>query len=265
MSWISKSQVVDVVLASILLIRLVQLKLHFNYFPLFVYVFSECLLSLTYLPFRHYQPFDYRIFFSATALISWSTTIWAVYALLISILKQLPGILRFSLWFLNIVFLIWISLSAFLTARHGYSAYNLSQKPDFLTQLAVYTNISTLVFTLAELLVILSILAFVLRFPIRVPRNLAAFSMGFCVLLFLNVAYFLFLTYVPEFRGLPLVSGVPALVGMLCLLYWIASVNSAGERAEVTLGREWQSVPKERLVRQLEAMNAALLRSREQA
>jgi len=265
MSWISESQIVDVALASILLFRLVQLKLHFNYFPLFVYVVSECAQSLIYLPFRHYQPFDYRIFFSITAVIGWSTTIWAVYALLISILKQLPGILRFSLWFLNIVFLIWISLSAFLTARHGYAAYNLSVKADFLSQLAVYVNISTLVFTLAELLVILSILTFILRFPIRVPRNLAVFSMGFCVLLFLDVAYFLFLTYVPEFRGLPMVGGIPPCVGMMCLIYWIASVNSAGERAEVTLGREWQSVPKEHLVRQLEAMNAALLRSREQA
>jgi hypothetical protein len=240
------------------------LKLHFNYFPLFVYVLFDCVQSLAYIPFRYYQPFDYRIFFSVTAFISWATTIWAVYALLISILKHLPGILRFSLWFLNIVFLIWISLSAFLTARHGYDAYKLSKKPDFLSQLAVYINISTLVFALAELLVILSILAFVLRFPIRVPRNLAAFSVGFCVLLFLDVAYFLLLTYVPEFRGYPMIGGLPPLVGMVCLLYWIASISSLGEQLEVTLGRAWKSVPKEHLVRQLEAMNAALLRSREQ-
>jgi hypothetical protein len=264
MNWISDSQIVDVVLASILLIRLVQLNLHLKYFALFVFVSADCVQSLLYVPFRQYHLLDFRIFSAIVAAITWATTIWAVYALLMSILKQLPGILRFSLWFLNIVFLIWISLSAFLTARHGYAAYDLPQKTTFLPQLAVYVNISTLVFTLAELLVILSILAFILRFPIRVPRNLAIFSSGFCLLLFLDAACLLFVTYVPEFRGYWLATGIPPCLTLLCLLYWISSVNEAGEHAEVTLGREWQSVPKEHLVRQLEAMNAALLRSREQ-
>jgi hypothetical protein len=264
MGWISISQLAGVILASILLIRLVQLKLHFTYFALFVYVFSEFAQSLLYIPFRAFRPFDYRIFFDSSEILSWITTIWAVYALLIAILKHLPGILRFSLWFLHIVFLLWISLSAFFAAQRGYAAYNLPQKPDFLSQFTAFVHLSTLVFALAELLVILSILAFVLRFPIRVPRNLAAFSVGFCVLLFLDVAYFLLLNYVPEFRSQPMVAGILPLAGMICLIYWVSSVNLAGEEAEITLGHGWQSVPKEHLVRQLEAMNASLLRSREQ-
>jgi hypothetical protein len=51
---------------------------------------------------------------------------------------------------------------------------------------------------------------------------------------------------------------------VVCFCYWLVALNKAGEKARATLGREWQSVPKEHLVRQLEAMNAALLRSREQ-
>ncbi len=264
MDWITLSQLAGVVLASILLVRLVQLKLHVVYYPIFVYVIFEFAQSLLYIPFKIFRPFDYRIFFDICAVLSWVTTIWAVYALLIAILKHLPGILRFSLWFLNIVFLLWISFSAVLAAQHGYAAYNLPQKPSSLSQFTAYIHISTLVFAMAELLVILSILAFVLRFPIRVPRNLAALSAGFSILLFLDVAYFLLFNYVPEFRAQPMVGGISPCAGMICLIYWLSSLNLEGEKTEITLGHGWQSVPKEHLVRQLEAMNAALMRSREQ-
>jgi hypothetical protein len=260
MSWIVISQCAGVVLSSILIARLFQLRLNSGYLPVIIFLIFDSVSDILYIPFRAYRPFDFRLFFFSTKFIEWSVTIWLVYALLIAILKHLPGILRFSLWVLNFVFAAWIVIS-WLAAKPEYAVYHVTV--NSLARWMVLFYMLDRVFSLAELLVILSILAFVLRFPIQVPRNLARLSAGLCILLFLHTAFVLLFTYVPGFRNTLGVPAIPSYVLSGCLLYWIVTINKAGEESEVTLGRGWQSLPKEHLVRQLEAMNAALLRSRE--
>jgi hypothetical protein len=228
-----------------------------------VFLVCNTVSALLFIPLRMYQPFDYRYFYIASHVVMWSTTIWVVYALLIAILKHLPGILRFSIWFLNIVFATWILIS-FLMARLDYSPYGLNQGSAWLARTMAQAYWLERVFFLAELLVILSILAFVLRFPIRVPKNLAAFSAALAILLFCQIAFISLFTYVPQIRH-DSFGSIPTYVMLGCLIYWITSVSKAGEESQVTLGRGWQSVPKEHLVRQLDALNAALLRAREQS
>ena len=264
MTWSLFGQCLDVVLASFLIVRLIRLGLHRNYLALMVFVLFDGIQSLMYIPFRMYHPFDYRVFYLATGVLTWCTTIWMVYSILFAILQHLPGILRFSIWFLNVVFIGWIAISV-LTMRPEWAAYALQGNIPLLAKLVLIFRMLNRAFSLAEILIIISVLLFVLRYPIQVPRNLAVFTAAISIFLCSQIVLFLSLTYLPDVRSYLGLASIPSIVLSLCLVYWILTVNSAGEEAQVVLGRGWQSVPEERLVHQLDALNAALLRSREQS
>ena len=268
MTWNLFGQYLDIALTSILVVRVFNLGLQTKYLACLIFIVFDSFQSLIYIVDRLFYEHginlvDYRILWASLEVASWITTIWMVYFLLIAILKQLPGILRFSLRFLNIVFAVSVVI-ALTTIRPEYAASGLTHASDWHEQVKVLISIMGRALSLAELLSILCVLTFVLRFPIRVPRNLAAFSAGLSVYLFLKIGVFLLRTYVPGlFFSHPAVFGIPGYYVAGCLIYWIVSINSTGEQVFAVLGRSWQAVPQERLVRQLEAMNAALLSSRE--
>jgi hypothetical protein len=268
MTWNLAGQYLDLILACILIVRLIKLKFYSNYRPLIVFVTYEGLQALNYIGMRDVPALgedglDYRLVWSVERWIAWFTAIWLVYSLLIAILKHLPGILRFSLRFLNITFCVAFVISL-MTVWPEYVASNFVLGNDWTGRFANLTFVLERATSFAELLVIISILAFVLFFPVRVPRNLAAISTGLCLTLFVRIGSLLIRTYLPALSS-HFVGDSVEFVMAGCMAYWIFSLDKAGEEARVTLGRGWQTVPHDHLVRQLEAMNAALLRSREQS
>jgi hypothetical protein len=204
---------------------------------------------------------DYRLIWGVLTWIEFVTEIWVVYALLIAILKQLPGILRFSLRVLNTTFALAFIL-ALATVRPQYAASSVAFGSGPMGRFTSFTFSLERATAFALLLAILLILGFVLFFPIRVPRNLAAVSTGLCLALFVRIGLILIKIYLPAFDS-PVIAGLDQLVTVGCMTYWALSLSKSGEEARVTLGRGWQTVPQDHLVRQLESMNAALLRSRE--
>lgn len=269
MTWNIFGEYLDIVLTSILVVRVFGLNLQMKYLACLVFIVVDSFQSLGYVAFHYlYQHsilrIDYRIFWAFTEVITWVTTIWIVFSILISILKHLPGILRFSIRFLNIVFAVCLSISVF-TIQPEYAASGVTSSSPLIEQLRVLISVIDRALSLAELLSILCVLAFVLRFPIRVPRNLAAFCAGLTLYLFLKIGVFMLRTYSPRLFDLhPSILGILSYCLAGCLVYWLYSISSAGEEAVATLGRTWQTVPQEHLIQQLEAINAALLRSREQ-
>jgi hypothetical protein len=260
-------QFLDVILASLLIVRIIQLGLQPKYKAFLVFVgydSFQSILVLLYLGLNATVYLDYRILWCVMQILSWITSIWVVYALLISILKRLPGILRFSMWLLNTVFGGAVLL-ALLTIKPESVAAGLQNEPDFIARVTRLVGIVGRALSFAELLAISLTLLFILLFPIRVPRNLAVFSAGFSVYLCLQIGFQLMRSYIPGFETSRVAEGAPGFVIAGCLLYWIFNFSQAGEEADATLGRNWKSVPQDHLVRQLEAMNAALLRSREQS
>lgn len=268
MTWTQLGQYLDLFLSLILLTRIFQLGLHRRYAAIFVFIAFEAIESIAYLIILYFYnrgpvKFDYRIIWDVMTVSAWIATIWMVYSLLASCLKHLPGIRRFSLRFLNIVFAVWIMIGLF-TVRPEYAANHITSADDLTTRATVFIDVLDRSLATAELLTILCVLGFVLRFPIRVPRNLSTFSAGLSIFLLLQIGLQLLRTYFPNILPFEALSGIPGYFFAACLVYWIISINVPGEAAEVTLGRHWQTVPQDHLVRQLEAMNAALLRSREQ-
>lgn len=266
MTWNLFGQSLNVALACILVYRLFSLQLYRNYWALLAFVIFQTFQSTVYILLRLFGSggiVDYRLLWSAERVIYWIFTLWLIYALMRAILKQLPGILQFSLKVLNITFVTAAAI-ALLTVRPEYSlsASSLaSYWSDWRVRLVSLVIVLHRAISFAELLSILAILIFFLRFPVRVPKNLATLSMGLSITLFLDISLLLLRTYLPSLY--PQMSLDPfSFISAACLTYWALSLNPAGQETQVTLGRSWNAVPREKLVLQLEAINAALLHSR---
>ncbi len=269
MSWNVFDQSLNVILAGILLYRVFHLRISEHYRAVVAYIGFEFLQSCAYLILRFLPQrvlagfLDYRLFWSAERVIDWFITIWLVYSLLTATLKQLPGILRFSLGVLNVVFGAATAIALF-TVRPEYLVSALSLGGywgNWKVRVVSLVLVLQRAISFAELLSILAIMTFFLRFPVRVPRNLATLSIGLSASLFVGISLLLVRTYLPGAYP-PMTWDPLSFISAACLTYWILSLNLAGEEAHVTLGRRFDSLPKERMVLQLEAMNAALLRSR---
>ena len=265
MNWSSIAQATSDILSILLIVRLVSLRLH-NVYRIFcvflIYDFSFSLIERMESIVRNPR-FDYRITWISGTVIGWVLLLCMVYALLQEILAELPGILRFSRKLLNITFIAAIALSL-ITSRldevmarsNGYLAAVVSPIGRAVT---IAFDLDRVISTVA-LLVLLVILAFVLWFPVQIPRNLVIFSIGLVVYFAANTA--LLLT-----RGLWskqsyfLVSTVIAFVLSACYAYWTIFITRLGEARSVRIGHGWRAQEQERLVGQLETLNASLLRA----
>jgi uncharacterized protein YhhL (DUF1145 family) len=241
-----------------------------DYSALIAFSSFEALEALLYIALR-WSPVsvqhrvDYRFIFTVERCIGWFPTMWLVYAVLIAILKQLPGILRFSLRFLNATCGIALIL-AFVTVRPEYVAAMAAAhgQGDWKVRMTYLCFVLERAISFAALLAIFTTLVFVLFFPFRVPRNLAVISTALCLMLSLQISLLLLGSYLPS-ASRSILGGADEILLLGCLAYWGFAIDVQGQVARVTLGRGWHTVPKDHLVRQLEAINAALLSSREGA
>jgi hypothetical protein len=113
------------------------------------------------------------------------------------------------------------------------------------------------------LLVLVAMLLFILWFPVQMPRNLALFSVGFVVYFAAKTVFLIFRNYLAHDmtdRMTDLISNATSLVLIGCFVYWLAFINPGGEFSTVRIGHSWRTDEQNRLIGQLEAMNAALLR-----
>jgi hypothetical protein len=264
MNLIIVGQYADILLATFLVLRLVGLGLQWKYRAFLIFVAYDSLQSIfvvAYAALNAERLLDYRFLYFGMTTIAMATSIWMVYALVTALLGRLPGILRFSRRLLNGLFLVCVSLGL-VTIFPQYNSSQWARSGDWRARLTLLFLTTQRTVALAELAIICSIIVFVLFFPIQVPRNLAAFGVGLSIYLSLKIGSLLLQAYMPSFFASAGLYNAGGLLTAGCMIYWIFAINPAGESADATLGRRWDSVPKEDLVRQLEAMNGALLRSR---
>ncbi len=264
--WMNVSQYVTELLGLALIFRLLWLQHRENavYSVFMGFLGIELGGTLAYFACQHWTQLDYRlVYFGFTFLLSVCSLI-LVYALSKAVLSELPGILRFSRFLLNIVFVLAILL-AFSTSRSEYlltQAKTFSQRVD---RLIFAFEVVDKGIAMASVVILVIILAFILWFPVKMSKNLAIFSIGL-------VVYFACKT------GLELVNiyarlGVTAShildvivsgVVILCFLYWMAFLDSKGSLTTVRIGHGWQPEEQEKLIKQLESLNGALMRSSQQ-
>jgi len=261
MSWARLAQDINIVLGLILIIRFLVLGLErvYRIFCLFLVVqFLGDLIAFLASIEPKYFP-DYRLIWMISRAVVWLFTLWTVYALLEAVLSSLPGILRFSRKLLNSAFILSI-IVGLLSARPEYSISGLSGESDPVAQaLGVAIVLDRVVCTIA-LLVLVSILGFVVWFPVEISRNLIVFTTGFLVYFAAKSALLLTRSFWSH-ESLRLISNLIMFISSACFAYWAVFINRAGAAVAVKIGHSWRRHEQDRLIGQLEAVNAALLRA----
>lgn len=261
MIWGRIAQDVNVALCIALIIRLLVLRLHRIYRIFCLFLLSE-LLGSVIASLKHLLPEwlpDYRIIWIVADSVIWICTLWTVYALLDAVLTNLPGILGFSRKLLNGAF-ISAGILAMLTARPEYSVSGAAAFPDPIARAVGIVFVLDRVLSTVALLVLVSILGFLLWFPVEVSKNLIVFSTGFIVYFAAKTALLL-ASSVWSHESLRLVSNLLMFISGACFAYWTMFIRPQGETVPVRIGHSWHVREQERLIGQLEAINAALLRS----
>ncbi len=112
----------------------------------------------------------------------------------------------------------------------------------------------------ALLLFLLFITAFLVWFPVPLSRNIIVHTLVFACL-FSSQAVLLLVRNVAGVELVRLLSTLSLAIESLCLLAWILFLTRAGESRKAILGHRWHPEESERLIEQLNAINATLLRS----
>jgi|SRR5579875_177600 len=251
-------------LSILLIVRLQLLHLRGAYRALKTYLLFGLLESaIWFVNPSSRGPFDYRVVWIILKAVDWVLTLWIVYAVLSGVLRNLPGVLRFSRKLLNTTFLIAI-IASLWTARAEYTASVGAAAPvTKLGHLVAITFVVNRAVCTAELVIILAILVFVLWFPVQIAKNLAVLVVGLVIYFSSTtvswLAWSFWSTGGP--RSVHAIDDIVAFVLALCLAYWTVFISNAGESVPVRIGHSWQAREQERLMVQLETMNASLLRA----
>ncbi len=268
--WEYIAQYLGIGLSIVLIVRLLSLRLHAVYRVFGLLLLIDLSGSVVWLILRFspsaLQAFlsshlDYRVVWTVNHLLTCAALVTATYLLLGEILKELPGILRFSRKFLNGSFIVAAAV-AVLTMKpeysaSGYSAYTSAMEGLMLGELIIDRAVSTVVF-----LVLLSILCFLLWFPITTPRNLAVFIIGFTAYAAGNVTLLLVQSLWLH-RTSQLVSLCVQLLTCGCLAFWLAFITNAGESVSTKLRYRLSQEDQNRLLHRLDIINESLLRAAE--
>ncbi len=186
-----------------------------------------------------------------------SPVIWICYVLVVKELYSLvltgyQGIATFGRYALAVGLGISVLLSSLTLI------YDLSGKFErFPILLSVFAAERGVVSSLLILLIFL--MAFLLWFPVPLSRNLVVYAAVFFIY-FLSKALALF------FRNMigPTVIAYMNLAVLttvcICLIVWIVMLNAKGEQRAVQ--RKWDEDSQDRLLRQLDSINASLVRSK---
>jgi hypothetical protein len=114
--------------------------------------------------------------------------------------------------------------------------------------------------TFSLVLFLLVVMGLLLWMPVQVARNLVLHAALFCAY-FSATAAGLFMRNVLGYELVGLVSSVLLSINNLCLLAWILFLNRKGEETPVMVRRLWRQTDEDEITRQLDAINAFLLRS----
>ena len=264
MHWSRIAQIASDVVAIILIIRLLKLRLHSVYRVFCIFLVFDLVASLitTIESVVKSPSFDYRLTWIGFRLVAWALYLCLVYGLLDAILSGLPGIKTLSKKILNGTFALVVALGL-LTIRldiavSGSSGFLAGLVDPIARAVRITLDLERVISTVA-LGVILLIMIFLLWFPVRIPKNLAVFSFGF-------VVYFSAKTALLLSRGIwskenmELASTLTMFIVSACYVYWILFLTPQGEDNLVQIGHLWQKREQKRLLGELEAMNASLLR-----
>lgn len=171
------------------------------------------------------------------------------------VLSQYPGIGSLGRWVVlggMIVAFTLSSLSLYL---------DLAKIPD-ISPILLYLAAAERGLNSALLLFLFLVTVFLVWFPVPLSRNTVVHSIVMAVFFATPALLLLFRNTVDSSREtMTILNLVQLSSGLLCLIVWLLFLTPAGENVTVVFGHRWRPGESERLVRQLDELNEALLSS----
>lgn len=257
MSWENSVQVIDLVLGSLLIVKLWKSGLYKAYSAFWFFLIVDLLGSygwlVTRLDPRH---LDYRVVWLCTSIPVWLLTLSMVYRHMEKILINLPGIAKLSRTVLNTAYVIAVT-AGLLTTYFQYGTRGPWDSEKFLNYLLALGIILAGTFATVALCVFLTMLTFLIWFPVSVPKNVASLTAG----LFLYFSAKTVLLLAPSSwsqQSVRLISFCITIVSSICFAFWVVLITPDGEKSVSRLQLPRRSLDKEKLIRQLELMDHSL-------
>ncbi|SRR5579875_205741 len=261
MDWPQIAEAVSDGLEVAIIVRLLSLGLHRVYRVFCIFLVFEVLMSglAFWIQLTHPAGWNYKVVWLIFDPISCVLYVALVYALLSALLAKFPGILNFSRKILHVSFIAAAIIGAF-TARPEFVAYERLRQVQALDRIVSASLVADRIFSMMALLVLAATLIFILWFPVQMPRNLAVFCVGLVVFFAARASMWIVYSFGPHI-DIDLFNIVVDFVFSACAVYWLTYLNKDGEQVPTRIGHSWNAAEQQRLLAQLEAMNATLLRA----
>ena len=244
--------IANLFLALLLVCKLVFTRLHRIYFWFFIMLCFQALQSLGMMPLKPDSDlYAWAYFLTQTAL--WVLYVLAVLELYSLALRKHQGLASLSRWFMLGALLVSVIVSA-LTLSADLS------RPAGEFPILEYFSVFERGAAFSLVLFLLLLTGFLLWTPISIRRNIVVHASLYSVY-FLATAALFFLRNIKgaELREAVCIALLSA--NALCLLLWILLLNKRGEEILMVVRSRWQPADEIRLARQMDAVNAFLLKS----
>jgi hypothetical protein len=240
-------QLCTIALILAVIVRLFTQRLIRSYVPVVFYLLVVAFGGIIPWFFNHSSLLYVRIFMLLEG--AWvAVSAFVIFDMYGAVLRGLPGLASVGRslvrWALLFSAVISISLSHF---------ERLSSRPlvEFLVvERVVTTCLLVLVFTIT---------GFLSYYPVELGRNTIIYTIGYAVLFTAHTAGLLLLNSEGSVWVARLNLLFP-LIDCACLALWAVMLTAEGQKAQVRFGHQWRREDEEKLLRQLESLNASLLR-----
>jgi hypothetical protein len=230
--------------------RLCQLGLHRIYRFFFAYLVFAATRSLVLLPFN-VRSSAYVMIYAVTAPILWMFYVLVVIELYSLVLRNYDGIYSLGRWALYgaLSFSVAISILT-LIPSWGNERFRL---------LFWCTTVERgVVFSLVIFLLL--ILFFLSGFPLALSRNIIIHCVVYTVF-FMGISMTILIRNIVGHELMRELNEVVMVLSAACYLVWIFGITQKGESRIVTLRHTWTIGDEQRLIHQLDNINATLLRA----
>lgn len=243
--------VVGLGLSAALAVKMYMQRLYRTYVWFFVFLCFEILRSLVLLPIPPKTNL-YGWLFLASQPVLWVIYILVVLELYSLTFSAYQGIVSLSRWVVSGSLGIAVAFST-ITLAADFSG------PTGRYKLLVYYSVVERGLAFSLVIFLLLITLFLLWCPIAIRRNLVLHT-GLYTLYFLASTFALFVRNVSGYQVTPAVNTVLLFINIVCFGEWLWRFDRTGETAPLPLKKAWRPEDERRLMRQMEALNATILR-----
>ena len=240
--------IVEIVALLALCVRMWLAGLHRVYVNFFRYLVLELLQALIPLFVPLESPLYRDLFVASQALIVafYALVVLELYSVILRNLAGIAGVARHYIK-VTLVFAILVSLLPLWIEKtpNTLTGYLFIFERPILSSLVAF---------------VLLISGFLVYYPVPLGRNVIAYLAGYAVY-FPTIATMAFFQNLGYFWNRQK-GNIDMGISVLCLTFWLMALNRQGEDKRVVVGHHWNPRDEQRLLAQLEAINASLLRSR---